>query len=87
MYCRSPSASASPSYFGSEVPTLPDQSPSGAAVWLCLSRRRRRPAYPATRFAAAIAARTPDSSRIALIFALASLVSGRRAAMYRPCCW
>jgi len=43
--------------------------------------------YSAIPFAAAIAACTPDFSRIALIFDRAAVVKGRSAAMYRPCCW
>jgi hypothetical protein len=42
---------------------------------------RRRPAYLAIRFAAAIAARTPDFSRIALTFTRSALGSRRTAAM------
>ena len=38
-------------------------------------------------FAATVAARTQDSSRIALTFARAPFGSGRCAAIYRPCCW
>ena len=38
-------------------------------------------------FAAAVAARTPDFSRIALTFARSALGNCRTAAMYRPCRW
>jgi hypothetical protein len=48
---------------------------------------RIQPSYFAILFAAAIAARTPDFSRIALTFARSALDSCRTAAMYRPCCW
>ena len=44
------------------------------------------PPYFPILFAAAIAARTPDFSLIALIFARLAFGSGRSAAMYRPCC-
>src|SRR5262245_55696767 len=47
-------------------------------------RRKYRGFYLANRLAAAIAARTPDFSRIALTFARFSFVSGLTAAMYRP---
>ncbi len=43
--------------------------------------------YFAIFLAAAIAALTPDFSRIALIFARCSFERFRRAAMYLPCCW
>lgn len=43
--------------------------------------------YVSIPFAAAIAARAPDFSRIALVLARSALGSCRTAAMYRPCCW